>query len=64
MTVGFSCSGSGLERPVVVGSGSLRATDAMGSETLFGRKGLAYVTTVPGAGLYACTPELGAREGC
>jgi hypothetical protein len=64
VTVGFSCSGSGVERPVVVGSSSTTATGAIGSETLFARNGLPYATTVPVGGLYAAKPELGVREGC
>lgn len=68
--VGFS-SGSGVERPVVAGSGSPRAAAAIGSSTgaigsaaVVARDGLPYLTTAPGGGSYAAKPELGAREGC
>src|SRR6478672_10354817 len=63
VTVGFS-SGSGVERPVVVGSGSIGAAGAIGSTTLFARNDLPYEITVAGGGLYAVKPELGPRDGC
>jgi hypothetical protein len=52
---------------VVGGSGSIRATaaigtkGAIGSETLVGREGLPYLTNAPGT--YASKPELEARRG-
>src|SRR4051812_5392550 len=68
--VGLS-SGSGVERPLVAGSGSIRAAAAIGSSTgaigcatVVSRDGLPYLTTAPGGGSYAAKPELGAREGC
>jgi hypothetical protein len=61
VTVGFS-SGPGVERPVVVGSGSNGAAGAIGSTTLFARNDLPYEITVAGGGLYE--PELGPRDGC
>jgi len=64
-------SGSGVDRPVVAGSGSIRAagamacsTGAIGSANPVVRDGLPYWTTAPGGGSYAAKPELGAREGC
>ena len=65
-----SVAPSGVERPVVAGSGSIRvaaaigsATGAIGSATIVASDGLPYLTTAPGGGSYAAKPELGAR-GC
>jgi hypothetical protein len=70
-TVVVGCnSGSGVDRPVVAGCGSIKpagamacSTGAIGSANPVVRDGLPYLTTVPGRGSYAAKPELGAREG-